>query len=132
MTIETPELDGALTDADIAAETKAINKIKAVPTPPIEGVVVKLCGLDAVVPPLKAKHIRKFTANMEQFRKATPETSLGVILDITIPVIHAALTRNYPSLTIDDVYELIDAATFAAAIQGVMAQSGYRAAKPGE
>lgn len=121
-----------VSDADLAAETRAIAKIKTVPNPPIEGVAVTLCGTPAVVPPLKAKQLRKFSAQLEQIRKANDDMLLGDFMDIAVPVLHAALTRNYPTLTLDDCFELIDAENIKGALSGMLARSGYRERKAGE
>jgi poly-beta-hydroxyalkanoate depolymerase len=126
------ELIEQLSDADIAAETKAIKKIADVHNPPIDGPKFNLCGVEVVVPPLKVKHIVKFTGLMQQLSKFTQDTPADEALVAALPIITAALQRNYPSLTSDDVTELLDLSTFAEVTLAVMGQSGYRKPKPGE
>src|ERR1041384_3951493 len=113
-------LDEGISDSELAAETKAINKIKAVPNPPIEGIHVNLCGVPAVIPALKALHLKKFASTMERIRKESQTLPLGDFMELAIPVIHAAMSRNYPALVVGDVLHLIDVAVLNDVILGIM------------
>ncbi|HWR15169.1 MAG TPA: hypothetical protein VN577_10090 [Terriglobales bacterium] len=126
------EVIECLSDADIAAEVRATNKIKAVPAPPVEGQLFKLCGVDVTVPALKVKHLVKYASQMQQLSKVTSDTPPEEIFLAALPIITAALQRNYPSLTSDDVTELLDVAVLPAVTISIMGGSGYRALKPGE
>ncbi len=125
-------LDESLSDSELAAEAKAISKIRSVPNPPIEGAHVILCGVPAVVPALKALHLKKFASAMERIRKEGQTMPQSEMMDITIPVVHAAMSRNYPNLTIGDVLHLVDMAVLNDVMLGIMGRSGYRAPQPGE
>lgn len=133
---EEPEVISGTSDADIAAEARAVAKVKQVSNPPIDGGVFTLCGVDVTVPPLKAKHLVKHSANMLAISKlastAGQETSPDTFLKLALPIIHASLTRNYPALTSDDVMELLDIAVLPLVVSAVMGQSGYKKAKAGE
>jgi hypothetical protein len=124
--------DESISDSELAAETKAINKIKSVPNPPIEGAHVILCGVPAVIPALKALHLKKFAGAMEKIRKESQNLPLADFMETAIPIIHAAMSRNYPSLTVGDILHLVDVAVLNDVILGIMGRSGYRAAQPGE
>jgi hypothetical protein len=124
--------DECISDSELASETKAIGQIKSVPNPPIDGAHVILCGIPAVVPALKALHLKKFASTIERIRKEGETMPQAELMDITIPVIHAAMSRNYPSLTVGDVLHLVDIGVFNDVILGILGRSGYRTAKPGE
>ena len=60
----------------------------------------------------------------------TPEQMQGVC-----EIVHAALSRNYDDLTIEQVEDIIDLRNAGAVIQAVMGQSGLTQSKdaaPGE
>lgn len=128
---ESPHVAG-VSDADLAAEARAVSKIRAVPVPPIDGDKFAMCGVDVTVPPLKVKHIAKFSASLVHLGKSAMDATPQEIVDVSVPIIHAALTRNYPTLTSDDVLELLDISIMEPVLKSVMSRSGFRAAKPGE
>lgn len=125
-----PVVEG-VSDADLAAETRALNKIKAVVNPPIDGQTFKMCGVDVVVPPLKTKHIVKFARDLQRLASFTSENAPEDGFAITVPIIHAALTRNYPNLSTADVLELLDISIMEQVILAVLGKSGYQFT-PGE
>jgi hypothetical protein len=78
-------------------------------TPKFPGVDVTLGGQVRVVPALsinqvKAWHTRLTKLNLEEADGIPSEESLETI----IGVVHAALTRNYSSMTLEEVQDLID------------------------
>ncbi len=95
--------------------------------PKYKGVQVDLGGQLYTVPPLTLGAIED---NEERIRNVEilPHTEQ---LRLTIDLAHAALRRNYPELTRDEVRELIDLGTAGAVYAAVMSVSVPKA-DPGE
>ena len=77
--------------------------------PKFEGTPIKLGGVEYVMPPLNLKRLKALRAEfdivntMDKGRIMTDEQ-----IDAMLKVIHAAISRNYPDMTVDDLAELID------------------------
>jgi purine nucleoside permease len=96
------------------------------------GVPVFMDGREWIVPALGVKqfkeHHKALTADMGEL---TAENFINK-LDQTLPIIAAALRRNYPDITIDKLEEMVDMATFPILLKAIAAASGMRVAAPGE
>jgi hypothetical protein len=53
-------------------------------------------------------------------------------VDASLVVIHAALARNYPGVTVAEVSELVDTRTVLAMVKAIFKASGLERTKPGE
>jgi hypothetical protein len=99
----------------------------------IDGVTMQIAGREWVIPPLNLKQLKKLGPKLNQI-PAGPATvmpteeQLGNILEL----IHSALSRNYPDLTLDEVEDMIDLGNMVKVIQAVMGISGLVSAKAGE
>lgn len=71
----------------------------------IEGMPIEIGGKKYTLPPLGLAGLKK-TAEM---RKTFGDPNESEQLDATITIIHAALIRNYPDLTLEQVMEDIHA-----------------------
>jgi hypothetical protein len=97
----------------------------------IEGVRLNLGGRDFVVPPLTLKSLRKMANRLSALR------TMGDIptddeVEVVVEIVHAAMVRNYPDLTTDDVEELMDMANLKSVMLAVLQGSGLSRSAPGE
>jgi hypothetical protein len=98
----------------------------------IEGVVIRIAGKEWTVPPLTFRQLRRLQPQIELLATigaaATPQQIAAVS-----EIVHAALSRNYPALSTDDVEEMLDLGNAARVISAILRGSGLNAgeAKPG-
>lgn len=106
----------------------------------IKGLVINLAGTDYVVPPLSLGALEQLQDRMADF---TGDISDPKQVATAIDAAHAALRRNYPELTREQVADMIDVGNMIEAFEAVMDVSGTRrkeaeaaaaagGAKPGE
>lgn len=103
-------------------------------TPPVKyrGVAVFFDGQEYIVPPLS---VRQFRDNLKLLTEPVGEvTGENAVERMTkfIPVIGLALRRNYPELTDDRLWDLLDLNTFIQALLAVHKASGMKERAPGE
>lgn len=72
-----------------------------------EGVEISIGQEKYILPPLSFRQLRKYQPLLEEYSGKTKEeimrkASLFDLLRLT-PVVHAALSRNYPSITLDEI-----------------------------
>jgi hypothetical protein len=98
--------------------------------PKLTGVPLKLGGADYVLPPLNLAALEKYWALIESWGE--PPASLVGRLSEGAELLHAALVRNYPELTLAEVKEGLDLANFPAALAQLLEVSGLVRRLPGE
>lgn len=91
----------------------------------IDGTTVRMAGQDYTVPPLSFKQLRNLRGTFEQIASvkdgAIPtDEQIGAMIDI----VHAALTRNYPELTKEQVENMIDLKNMQTIVTAIMGVSG--------
>ncbi len=89
----------------------------------IDGVVVRMGGRDWTVPPLSFKQLRGLQPQLELLAKLAGTASprdIGVISDIVL----AALSRNYPEITLDEVEAVLDLGNAGRVITAILTGSG--------
>jgi hypothetical protein len=89
----------------------------------IDGVEVSMGGRKWTVPPLNLKQIKKF----EPILKGLGNLDAGNVLaqsDGMLDVIHAAVARNYPEVTHEELEEMLDLGNLLPVVQAVMGVSG--------
>ncbi|HWK45129.1 MAG TPA: hypothetical protein VNT30_10425 [Stellaceae bacterium] len=91
----------------------------------IDGAILRMGGRDWTIPPLTFGQIKRLRPLLE----AIPATASGVLtgdqLDAIVAIVHAALGRNYPDVTFDQVGDdLLDLGNMAAVVNAVMTGSG--------
>lgn len=91
-------------------------------TPKFKGVEVELGNSVYVVPPLPLGAIEVFQERMAAFTGGVDSASVKFAIDIT----HAALRRNYPEMTREDVADLVDISTMGTVIDAVMGVSNLK------
>lgn len=95
----------------------------------IPGTRVNLGGTEFVLAPLNLVQVEALS---DSIAKLGQSADLRENLAIAVPLVQASLSRNYPSITLDDVRQLLDLGNFAEASQAVVKISGYVPASPGE
>lgn len=74
----------------------------------IDGIKMNLGGEEYIVPPLNFRLLKKFDAEIRSMRDMASSQDPMSELPRMVPVITAALQRNYPDLTEEHVYDLLD------------------------
>ncbi len=98
-----------------------------------DGVCLTLGGRDFVVPALTFRQLKTLLPRLNRLQQAggalEPEH-----LDIVTDLVEAALTRNYPDLTREEIESLLTFADMGPAISAVLLGSGFARADapPGE
>jgi hypothetical protein len=93
-------------------------------------------GLDEYrIPPLGFEELKDFEDDIRALREMQGGLPTKAQMGIISRMVHAALARNYPKLTIEDVRPMIDVGNCQRLIATVMALSGYEKGggdEPGE
>ena len=88
------------------------------------------------VAPLNFKGLRELSPQLSRLKELAPGSGQmpgPEQVDALGSVAHAALKRNYPDITLDDVLEDLDFSNFGAVLAAVMGASGLdKEPKPGE
>lgn len=96
----------------------------------LDGTKVNLGGRDFTVPPLNLKALRRLAPTISALADMadvpTPE-QVGQIAE----VVHAAVVRNYPEITVDEMEELLDLGNIKAVLQAILSGSGLTQGEPG-
>lgn len=94
----------------------------------IDGIKVKIGGERYVLPPLGLAGLKKWL----DLQKAFSDASAAERFELNLEVVHAALVRNYPDLTLDEVKEKIhagEAVELAGTLTKILELSGMKPAK---
>lgn len=93
-------------------------------TPKIKGVPVEMGGEVYIIPPLTLGRLDYFR---ERIAKASGDGANMLNPDtqrLALEVVHAALVRNYPDMTVDAVGEILDLGNMGEAFTATMDVSG--------
>lgn len=102
------------------------------------GVPIQLGDEEYIVPALslsQVKSLRSSFVSMEQLRgqaQSIADEKFAELLDLAVPIIHAALARNYPSLSQESLYNLLDLDTMNQCLEAVLSASGLKRVRKGE
>jgi hypothetical protein len=92
----------------------------------IDGAVMTINGQEYVIPALNFKALRKLRADLDMLGKVESNRPLtDDEADAFVRVFHAALVRNYPDMTTDDVEELVDFRNLVPLMTAIMGASGF-------
>jgi hypothetical protein len=85
------------------------------------------------IPPLGFAAIKDMQANLEILQGmkdagAPNDDQMKVVAE----VVHAAMRRNYPDMTSEQVLDMLDLGNFRKVFEAVLGMSGYRKAASGE
>lgn len=94
------------------------------------GITLTLGGTKYVVPPLTLGALQQLQPRLAAFQGGVDASSIDTVLDVAL----AALRRNYPEITREEIAEAIDVANMADVFAAVMGISGLtrRSAEAGE
>ena len=91
----------------------------------IPGVAVAMGGQDWLVPPLTLGQLRRLMPKVRQLTEigaSMGEAQIGVLVEI----VAAALQRNYPDVTAENVENLLDLGYASAVLNAVLTGSGLK------
>lgn len=98
---------------------------------PYRGTPIFMGGQNYVIPSLSVRQYRQFEATLAGLAGVAADKA-SEHFTAMLPVIQAALSRNYPDITVEKLEELLDLSTFPLAIKAVCGNSGLKDAQPGE
>lgn len=87
-----------------------------------KGIPVELGGETYIVPPLNLGAVERMQERLQNFSGGIDMESISVVIDAT----HAALLRNYPEITREEIIDLIDVGNMMEVFQAVMDISGLK------
>jgi hypothetical protein len=101
----------------------------------LEGTKCNLGGRDFIVPPLNIKALRILGPRFAELQSAAEcgnlaEMFQGEKLDTLLDVVHAAISRNYPEVTREELEDLVDLGNLEPVFRAVCAQSGMQKGAP--
>lgn len=102
------------------------------------GVPMQLGDEEYIVPALSLSQVKALRASfsaMEKLRgevQSLADEKFADLLDLTVPIIHAALARNYPTLDSASLYDLLDLDTMNQCLEIVLSASGLKRVRKGE
>lgn len=91
----------------------------------IPGIEIEICGRTWTVPPLTLGQIRRMWPELSTLKTDRLMADPGVITSV-VKFVTAALQRNYPDLTEEQVEEMLDIANAPAVFMAVMTGSGLK------
>jgi hypothetical protein len=102
------------------------NGSKYAPLPgKIPGVAMNLGGHNLIIAPLNVNQLQHF---QEQFENPPKTKNIAEEFEASLPLIVAAMQRNYPDLTPEDARGLIDIGNFREVVEAITSSSGLKKA----
>ena len=93
----------------------------------IEGAAVRIGETTYVCPPISVRQYRQHRDKLHRLAAVAGLPSDDELTAI-VAVLHAALSRNYPDLTVEQLEDMIDVGNIAALIRAVTGQAAPAAA----
>jgi hypothetical protein len=90
----------------------------------IKGVTIDLSGVEYVVPPLNLASLQNLQDKLSGFTGGADLKSVGIVADCAL----AALKRNYPEITREELLEVIDLGNMLELMNAIMGVSGLQSA----
>ncbi|WP_445364895.1 hypothetical protein ACJJJB_00040 (plasmid) [Microbulbifer sp. ANSA001] len=90
--------------------------------PKHKGIPVELGGKTYIVPSMSLGSVEKMIDRIQEFSGGLDPESIGIALDAT----HAAIVRNYPDFTREELTEEMDLGNMVEIMHAVMDVSGLR------
>lgn len=85
-----------------------------------DGPTIRMAGRDYIVPPITLGMLQKFEPTLEKIAKLSGSGKGPEAMKLGIPIIGAAIRRNYPGITDADVAELVDLGSYSKCINAAM------------
>jgi hypothetical protein len=95
-----------------------------------EGVPVYLNGRNYIIPSLSVKDLKLHYDTMTS--SATEGIKLSEVVENFFPVILSAIRRNYPEVTLENLYDWIDLNSFPKVVGAIRAATGLETTTTGE
>lgn len=92
----------------------------------IAGIKVTLGGEDRIVPPLNLRALIEMRDELQSLKVGSLDPAS---IDTVVSIVHRALLRNYPEVTVEWVQDVIDVANMVDVISAVLDVSGLRRKK---
>lgn len=90
-----------------------------------QGTAITIGEREYIVPPLNFRQLEDFHDDLEKMRAIKDGgTDSFASIASTVPIVHAAIRRNYPDLTIDELRDSLDLHNYREVIAAVMGVSG--------
>jgi hypothetical protein len=93
----------------------------------IDGVALRMGGREWIVPPLTLGQMRRLLPRIAQLKDFGAEMG-EVEIDVIVDLVAAALSRNYPGVTPQQVAELVDLGNAREVVQAILTGSGLKPA----
>lgn len=94
----------------------------------IPGVIVEMGGTEYTIPPLNFSAIKKLSSKLATLKDMGEGLPDDEQIDTMIEIIHLAVKRNYPDVTVDEVADMLDMSNAMQAVGAIMSGSGFKAA----
>lgn len=96
----------------------------------LDGVTIRLGRRDFIVPPLNLRGVRKIEPLLPVLSgQGGGEANF---IDAAVQVLHLAMARNYPSITRDEIEDMVDLGNLPRLIEAVLSVSGFGPKGQGE
>lgn len=89
----------------------------------IDGIEISMGGRKLTVPPLNLKQLKKYGQVLNGLTGLT-EANIFSQAGALVEVIHAAIARNYPEISLDQVEEMLDLSNLVPVMQAIVGVSG--------
>src|SRR6266699_3746809 len=89
----------------------------------IPGITISMGGSDYIVPPLTLGQLKRLTPTIARL---SDKEDQSVVFDAVCEIVKEALSRNYPSISKEQVEDLLDLANCAEAVGAVLRGSGLK------
>jgi hypothetical protein len=99
---------------------------------PFRGVPVFMGGREYIVPSLSTRQFRDNYKLLTRPIEGDTEQTIADAFASYIPLIGLAIRRNYPDVTDDALWDLLDLSTFKVVMAAIQSASGLRTVKTGE
>ena len=96
--------------------------------PLFDGTRKTIAGKDFIIPPLSLGQLKKLGPELKAMGQAPQEEQIALMGR----VIHLALSRNYPTISVEEVDDMIDLGNIAEVFQAVVNVSGLERQTKGE
>jgi hypothetical protein len=87
----------------------------------IKGKEIELGGKMYVVPPLSLSKVEYYQDQLVNFTGGLDPKSVKLVSEVT----HAAIARNYPDMTLEEVKDILDLGNMVEVFQAVLQVSGF-------
>jgi len=89
-----------------------------------EGESIKIRGKEYIVPGLSLGQIESMADKIQSIAENGDKLSKEMMTTIS-EISHAALSRNYPAMTLDEVKDMMDMRNMKVVLEAVMGASGF-------